>query len=146
MKKLSLLIFGVLILTGCSNNTLVCNLEEENEGLNQTSKVELVYENDTIKQYDITVKMKSEDSSKEDIDTSVNSLIEFYDEEFKGIDGISYKVKNENNNTISMSITLDFTKIKEEDLDSAKSLSDIDRELKKADAQEYFEEKGFTCK
>lgn len=137
MKKITIFLFLILILTGCSKK-YNCTYTEDNNGILKEETMNLVFKKDNlIKVIDnITLTLSSEykDAIKSTYDT-INSEYRKY----KKLEGYIVKTKLDNNKIIT-NLKIDLNKTK------SKSIHLFDTSLKKDEIINELEENGYVCK
>ena len=137
MKKITVFLFLILILTGCSKK-YNCTYTEDNNGILKEEILSLKFKNDklvkVIDNITLTLSKEYEDAIKSTYDT-INSEYRKY----KKLEGYTVKTKLDNNKIIT-NLKIDLNKTK------SKSIHLFDTSLKKDEIINELEENGYVCK
>ena len=108
MKKLLLVFFGIILLTGCSSrNVMKCSYKSKESDRAIDLSYKIRYKGDKVVSVKSVEKVTSSDSH---IILSYKDDVESFYEPFNYIDNYSYKIKS-NNNSITVTTSIDYNKI-----------------------------------
>lgn len=146
--KVFLLIAAFILLTGCGNKEekLICSNSETSNGLSIKQTISMTFKNDKINHMKMDVNSKITD---ETLKTNWDAFKESMDSQNleKEKDGVSLKVtKDDKNYEYIVTLDVDITKAKQEDLKEY-NLEDLtDDKSTLEDNKKVAEKDGFTCK
>lgn len=137
MKKITIFLFLVLILTGCSRK-YSCTYKEDNNGILKEETINIILKKGNVtKVLDktiLTLSKEYEDAIKNTY-TTINSEYRKY----KKLEGYTVTTKLDNNKIIT-NLKIDLTKTKN------KSIFLFDASLKEDEIIKELEENGYMCK
>lgn len=146
--KVFLIIAAFILLTGCGNKEekLICSNSETSNGLSIKQTISMTFKNDKINHMKMDVNSKITD---ETLKTNWDAFKESMDSQNleKEKDGVSLKVtKDDKNYEYIVTLDVDITKAKQEDLKEY-NLEDLtDDKSTLEDNKKVAEKDGFTCK
>ena len=108
MKKLLLVFFGIILLTGCSSrNVMKCSYKAKEDDRTIDLYYKIKHKGSKVVSVKSVEKVTSNDQSI--IDSYKDDVESFY-EPFKYIDNYNYKIKS-NNKSITVTTSIDYSKI-----------------------------------
>lgn len=108
MKKLLLVFFGIILLTGCSSrNVMKCSYKGKEDDRTIDLSYKIKHKGSKVVSVKSVEKVTSNDQSI--IDSYKDDVESFY-EPFKYIDNYNYKIKS-NNKSITVTTSIDYSKI-----------------------------------
>lgn len=108
MKKLLLVFFGIILLTGCSSrNVMKCSYKAKEDDRTIDLSYKIKHKGSKVVSVKSVEKVTSNDQSI--IDSYKDDVESFY-EPFKYIDNYNYKIKS-NNKSITVTTSIDYSKI-----------------------------------
>ena len=108
MKKLLLVFFGIILLTGCSSrNVMKCSYKAKEDDRTIDLSYKIKYRGSKVVSVKSVEKVTSSDS---DIISSYRDDVELFYEPFSYIDNYNYKIKS-NNKNITVTTSIDYSKI-----------------------------------
>ena len=150
MKKLVLsLILVLVVATGCSgvlskNKTLECIQDDHDENMNTAIKSVVEFDGDKVKAVEMEAKMEFLGEEAETSATFMNSLFAAVIEEFNALEGVEAAVDLEDG-VFTYSISIDYTKISDEALETLDMDLDIDTDATIDSIKAEAEADGATC-
>lgn len=135
MKKVFILIVGVLLLTGCGNKKITCTYKEESEKYKQNRSLELIYVKDNLASFTSNIKE------------------EYYDESLANDAYIKYQTEydNYNNNDVLSSYKKDnliitaIYQIDSDDIKNKKVVFEFDLTKNKDALLKQLKSLGYQC-
>ncbi len=143
MKKYGILVvLGILCLTGCGNNRLVCTMKTSGTNFEITKKYTFTFSKDKVSKATMqtTTTLLEELNTKENLDIYYQSA-QTAAEEYNSVKGIEAKT-SANKNKVSLSVKIKAAALSEEDKE--KYVMNASREETKKILEE--DDYGFTCK
>lgn len=136
IKVVVLFLVTLLLITGCSSNSLKCTKEENNK----TSKITVTFnKNNSIKTLNLIEKI-TYDKLDAHIDLEYYELKEKYSI-LDNLNGVTYKIK-ENKNDITITLNVDYTLLENDNY----SLITISKNTDKTTTETNLNSIGYTCK
>ena len=138
--KYVIMLFLVLMLSGCGEETLTCQKSEKSDAGKMSESHTIVFKNDEIKLYNASVTVDLSEKYIDYTDMFMENLESAFDD-LKDQDGITYK-SNKDNGVITISISGNYDKMNQESKDNL-GFSDADSY---DSVKKEFEENEYTCK
>lgn len=148
MKKLQgllLVLFALLLTTGCGNKVMTCTVKETDDDGYVTESTRKITHKD-----DVVIKVEETTTAEADEET-IDTIVKLAEESFKAfndIDGLSISIKKDGKNRYKQVMSMDYDKINLDDLGGLFG-SEGETETKKQTFDELVksaEEEGYTCK
>ncbi len=138
MKKIIVITFIILLMSGCTNNKLVCSSSATSDDIQIIQNFKLTYEKNEIKEFVIHKTYKFEDEERY---KSFGLLMDIYKKNIESMknDGVVYSQIN-GNKTYKFKL-----KVTTEDLTDDK-LSTLELNVKLDEFQKILEDQGLKCK
>ncbi len=146
MKKVILTILFIIVLTGCSNEKMVCTKKENDNGIISKDEYTLKYDKDKLQQYKLVSTYEFNDMYTEEEINEQKKKAEETCEYFKEESNNNVKcILNIKNRTITVEVSTDLKNI---DKDSFENLMfvPLDDLNNKKETKKMFKNAGFTCK
>ena len=144
MKKgivVGLMMFGVLVLTGCgvktNNNVLECSITQDKDKMVTTQTLKAVFEENEVVNMEINTDFKLDDETEALKDNILNAYKEKY-----GKNGVDITVTNDEN-TIYTVIKMDFKVMSDEDKEE---LNVVDTKGSVSATKKALQNSGYNCK
>ncbi len=135
------LILLVVVLSGCTRNqTLTCEMNKNQSGINMNTKVETIFKNDHVVKLNLYIDAKL-DESLSSYATTFESVLKNEYEKYKK-EGTVVDVST-SGNTVKANLSFDLNKMSEKD---KKELDIINTKGTKNATKTEFEKEGYTCK
>ena len=148
MKKgivLGLMMFGVLVLTGCgvktNNNVLECSITQDKDKMVTTQTLKAVFEENEVVNMEINTDFKLDDEIASGTEALKDNILNAYKEKY-GKNGIDITVTNDEN-TIYTVIKMDFKAMSDEDKEE---LNVVDTKGSVSATKKALQGSGYNCK
>lgn len=151
-KYIYLLIIGIIVITGCTNNMLISDSIKEKElvctkdittsdtPMLQTVNVKFIDNKIETMNTNILVTLSSD--YKPSIDTFVESFEKSYNDQYNGNDHIKVEVSKKSDSEIFINIDVDYINMTDEEKINLQLTGSEEYSINRA----QFESKGYTCK
>lgn len=146
LKLLTIVVVGLLCLTGCGEKTLTCTNTEEDSGVKMVQEAQMTFKDDQVTKVRMSIEATATD---DDIKEYWGSFISAMESQYEEVDeeGVKLTLTNdEKNYKFNMTVEVDVTKASEDalveyDLEQlADTTATLEEVKKEAEAD------GFTCK
>lgn len=146
LKLLTIVVVGLLCLTGCGEKTLTCTNTEEDNGVKMVQEAQMTFKDDQVTKVRMSIEATATDN---DIKEYWGSFISAMESQYEEVDeeGVKLTLTNdEKNYKFNMTVEVDVTKASEDalveyDLEQlADTTATLEEVKKEAEAD------GFTCK
>ena len=146
LKLLTIVVVGLLCLTGCGEKTLTCTNTEEDNGVKMVQEAQMTFKDDQVTKVRMSIEATATD---DDIKEYWGSFISAMESQYEEVDeeGVKLTLTNdEKNYKFNMTVEVDVTKASEDalveyDLEQlADTTATLEEVKKEAEAD------GFTCK
>lgn len=146
LKLLTIVVVGLLCLTGCGEKTLTCTNTEEDNGVKMVQEAQMTFKDDQVTKVRMSIEATATD---DDIKEYWGSFISAMESQYEEVDeeGVKLTLTNdEKNYKFIMTVEVDVTKASEDALveydleqlaDTTATLGEVKKEA---------EADGFTCK
>ena len=146
LKLLTIVVVGLLCLTGCGEKTLTCTNTEEDNGVKMVQEAQMTFKDDQVTKVRMSIEATATD---DDIKEYWGSFISAMESQYEEVDeeGVKLTLTNdEKNYKFNMTVEVDVTKASEDALveydleELADTTATLEEVKKEAEAD------GFTCK
>ena len=146
LKLLTIVVVGLLCLTGCGEKTLICTNAEEDSGVKMVQEAQMTFKDDQVTKVRMSIEATATD---DDIKEYWGSFISAMESQYEEVDeeGVKLTLTNdEKNYKFNMTVEVDVTKASEDALveydleELADTTATLEEVKKEAEAD------GFTCK
>lgn len=147
MKKgivVGLMMFGVLVLTGCgvkTNNVLECSITQDQDQMVATQTLKAVFEENEVVNMEINTDFKLDDEIASSTEDLKDNILNAYKEKY-GKDGVDITVTNDEN-TVYTVIKMDFKAMSDEDKEE---LNVVDTRGSVNATKKDLQDSGYNCK